>query len=253
MQSEIAGKRAGIVGSLAFFLSTILVLTAALAGCAQEEPGASPAEPVAGTEPAAGSETVVPDSEQSPDTEPATPPPTPPPAIRLHTLEPGTSVALQLDQDVISGVALVGDPVTAQVIQAVSVDDRIVIPVGSKVEGSVTEVKPAKRFGGQAMVTVRFDAVLLPSGDAVLVEGSMSAYAKKETAKDAGTIAGGTAGGALLGKVLGDGKKDTAVGAVVGGAIATAIASRKGDEAFLPAGSEAVVVTREQVRVPPAL
>ncbi|MGH9869560.1 MAG: hypothetical protein ACREAA_15510 [Candidatus Polarisedimenticolia bacterium] len=107
----------------------------------------------------------------------------------------------------------------------------------------MTAVKPAKRFGGQAMVAVAFDTVALPGGGTVPVEGGMAAYADSQKAKDAG---------AILGKVIGHDTKDAVAGAVVGGGVGTAIASRKGDDASLPAGTSARVQTRRALELPAA-
>ena len=248
MRTVPAGKRAGLTGRSPIFLSAAVVAAVFLMACSAGEATSETTLP-AGEERAALAENG-PAPAVEPASRPAPAPARPRPVARVYTLESGTSLAVDLAQDVSSEVALVGDPVLAQVTQAVRVESRVVIPAGSEVRGSVTEVKPAKRFGGQAMVRIAFDSLVLPNGDEVLVDGSLSAYSKKDTAKDTGTIAGGTAGGALLGKLLGGDKKDTVVGAVVGGAVGTAVASHKGDEAFLPLGSEAAVITRERVDVP---
>jgi hypothetical protein len=151
---------------------------------------------------------------------------------------------------VVSDTAAAGQTVTGRVATNVMVDGSTLVPAGARVQGSVSEVKPAKRFGGQAMVSVKFTSVSLSDGTTVPVEGGLAAYAKKDTAKDAGTIVGGTVGGAVLGKIIGKDDKDAAVGAVVGGGIATAIASRRGDEAYLPAGTDTTVQTTQRVDVP---
>src|SRR5262249_29475454 len=101
-----------------------------------------------------------------------------------------------------------------------------------------------------AMIAIGFNSVTLSSGEKVPVEGGMSAYAKKETAKDTGTIVGSTVGGAILGKVLGKDTKHAVAGAAVGGGVGTAIASRKGDEAHLPAGASTTVQTRRALELP---
>ncbi len=182
----------------------------------------------------------------------ASPAPAPKPAPQRASLPEGTSFTVKLDSDVVSDTATQGQTVTGRVASNVVVDGSTLIPAGTRVKGTVTEVKPAKRFGGQAMVAVSFTSVTLANGTTIPVEGGLAAYAKKDTAKDAGTIAGGTVGGAVLGKIIGKDDKDAAVGAIVGGGIATAIASRKGDEAFLPAGTDTTVQTTSQVQVPRA-
>lgn len=167
-----------------------------------------------------------------------------------YSLPANSVVQVRLSTSVTSGTAALGQPVHGDVVTDVVTDGHVVIPAGSKVTGSVTAVKPAKRFGGQAMVAVGFDSVTLPNGDTIPVEGSMSSYAKSQKARDTGAIVGGTVGGAILGKVIGKDTKDAVAGAVVGGGVGTAIASKKGDEAYLPAGTSARVQTRRALELP---
>ncbi len=170
----------------------------------------------------------------------------------LYSLPANSTVHVRLQTDVVSGTASVGEAIQGDVVSDVTAGGHVVIPAGSKVSGVVTSVKPAKRFGGQAMVAVGFDSVTLPDGKSVPVEGGITAYAKKQTGKDTGAIVGGTVGGAILGKVIGKETKDAVAGAVVGGGVGTAIASRKGDEASLPAGTSARVRTTRSLDLPEA-
>ena len=161
----------------------------------------------------------------------------------------GTPVTVRIGQSLDSGTASTGDHVSATVVSDVMADGHVVIPAGSSVNAHVGEVRPAKRFGGQAMVSVVFDSVDV-AGTTVPLEGSIAAAGKKQTGKDTGIIAGSAVGGAVLGKVLGGDDKDAAAGAVVGGGIGTAVASKRGDEAELSSGAEGVAHTTGTVSVP---
>lgn len=171
-------------------------------------------------------------------------------APALYPLPANTVVQVSLSTSVASDSATLGQPIRGDVLADVVAGGHIVIPSGSQVAGTVTAVKPAKRFGGQAMVAVGFDSVTLPNGDTVPIEGGMTAYADKQKAKDTGAIVGGTVGGAILGKVIGKDTKGAVTGAVVGGGVGTAIASRKGPEANLPAGTRVKVQTRRALELP---
>ncbi|MGH9869517.1 MAG: glycine zipper 2TM domain-containing protein [Candidatus Polarisedimenticolia bacterium] len=171
-------------------------------------------------------------------------------ASARYSLPENSVVQVRLGTSVASGSATLGQPVRGDVATDVVAGGHVVIPAGSQVTGTVTAVKPAKRFGGQAMIAVGFDSVTLPNGDRVPIEGGMAAYADSEKAKDTGAIVGGTVGGAILGKVIGKDTKDAVTGAVIGGGVGTAIASRKGDEAHLPAGTSAKVQTRRALELP---
>jgi len=169
---------------------------------------------------------------------PAKPAPAP-----TATLPAGREMEVMLVDEAASDISLLGDAVAGRLVNAVEVNGRTVIPAGAPVQGTISEVKSAKRFGGQAMVSVTWTSVTLPRGGTLAVEGSLAAYAKKETGKDTAKIAGGAAAGALLGKLLGGSSKDAAAGAVVGGGIGTAVASKRGEEAILPAETTGMVHT----------
>jgi hypothetical protein len=175
------------------------------------------------------------------------PAPQPAPSVSLPA---GSEVEVAVIYDLASDAAQVGDPVEGRVTRSVMVGNTLVIPASAPAMGEVTQVKSAKRFGGQAMVEVAWQSVTLPSGRRIAVEGTLAAYAKSETGKDTAKIAGGAAAGAILGKVLGGDSKDAAVGAAVGGGIGTAVASKKGQEALLPAESAGNAVTLTQIVVP---
>lgn len=163
-----------------------------------------------------------------------------------HELPEGTNIPVRLTDTVDSETASVGQNVRGTVTTNVSVGGDVVVPSGSIAKGEVVEVKSAKRFGGQAMIAVRFDEVETPGGSDIPVNGRIEDFGKKQVGKDTATIAGSAAGGAILGEVL-DGKP--VEGAIVGGGIGTAVASRKGQEAVLSAGQEVVVQTTGSVNL----
>ena len=164
-------------------------------------------------------------------------------------LAAGTAFSARLDESVSSETASVGDRVTASVVNDVTTDGSVVIHAGAKATGRVSEVKPAKHFGGQAMVSVTFDSVDVSGLKGLPIEGSLSSHANKSTGTDTATIAGSTVGGAVLGKVIGGDDKDAAVGAVVGGGIGTAVASRKSEEAVIEAGTIVSVRTTSSAKL----
>jgi hypothetical protein len=163
------------------------------------------------------------------------------------TVPESTPLNVKLEDDLNSGVNHEGDTFKATLVQAVIVGDRVVLPEGSTIEGTLTSVVPAKKGikeSGGAM-TLSFDRILTPSGNTADMQASFAKQAKS-TAKKAGTIGGSAAGGALLGKVLGGSTKDAAIGAVVGGAIGTGVAAgTKGSELKLEAGTP-LTITLEQ-------
>ena len=235
--------------------SFALLATALILGCGQAPTGSpAPAEtpqenaqvPTPSEEPAAPVESAPAPQASAPAPRPAparaaAPAPAAAAEPRPAKLLAGTTLDIRLAEAVDSGTAAIGQAVTAEVTRAIVVDGRTIVPRGATVQGEVSEVQPAKRFGGQGKIGVTYNSVRLPGGQTVALEGTMTAVAKSDTAKDTATIAGSAVGGALLGKIIGKDDKDAAIGAAVGGAAGTAVAARKGAEAILEAGTEGTV------------
>ena len=118
---------------------------------------------------------------------------------------------------------------TAVLAEPVEKDGRVVMPVGSTVEGRVTTVHSGRRISGVAMIHLEAETVVLPDGTRYhahlqLIDTDQSRHTKvdgegslirrdhpKETLAAVGLATGG---GAAAGAVLGGG-----VGAVVGAGI----------------------------------
>jgi hypothetical protein len=163
------------------------------------------------------------------------------------TVPESTALKVKMEDAVDSGTSQPGDHFTATLLEPIIVGDRVALPNGSTIEGTVTDVIPAKKgmkeSGGS--LTLSFDKVTTPSGESASMSAMLSKVAKS-TKKKAGTIGGAAAGGALLGKVFGGSSKDAAVGAVIGGAIGTGVAAgTKGTEMKIEAGT-ALTITLQQ-------
>ncbi|MCS7042982.1 MAG: TrbI/VirB10 family protein [Bryobacteraceae bacterium] len=86
------------------------------------------------------------------------------PARRIYTVPEGTKIPLQLINSVSTKTAAVGDRVYLQTAFPILSGGRIVIPPGSYVTGTVTEVKRGGRVKGRAELYIRFDSLTLPNG-----------------------------------------------------------------------------------------
>lgn len=82
----------------------------------------------------------------------------------LFLVEPGTRVPLALVNTVSTRNSAPGDRVYLETVFPVLAGGRIVIPPGSYVNGTVTQVKRAGRVKGRAELFVRFDSLILPNG-----------------------------------------------------------------------------------------
>ncbi len=80
------------------------------------------------------------------------------------TVQTGTRIPLGLINSVSTKHSAAGDQVYLETVFPVVVDGKIVIPTGSHVQGTVTEVKRPGRVKGKGMLYVRFDSLILPNG-----------------------------------------------------------------------------------------
>lgn len=127
-------------------------------------------------------------------------------------------LGLQLQTTISSARAQVEDPVEARVTRDVRVGDRVAIPAGTRVLGSVLQVGLGGKVKERASLAVGFHTLVLSdstrlsiSTEAIYREGESPAN------KSAARIGGAAVGGAILGAILGGGK-----GAAIGGAIGAA-------------------------------
>src|SRR5580765_2980456 len=80
------------------------------------------------------------------------------------TISTGTKVPLSLINSVSTKHSAEGDRVYLETVFPVLVNGRIVVPVGSYVAGTVTQVKRPGRVKGRGELYVRFDSLTLPNG-----------------------------------------------------------------------------------------
>jgi type IV secretion system protein VirB10 len=142
------------------------------------------------------------------------------------------------------------------------VNDRIIIPAGTYVQGKIARVKRPGRVKGRAELLMHFTSMIYPSGYTVMLPGSVENMpgAQKtsmkgeegtirqdsEKGKDIGTAAQTASTGAIIGGVT-NGGKGAGIGAASGGAVGLAIAllSRGSDVRLEPGTSVEMVIQRE--------
>ena len=149
-----------------------------------------------------------------------------------------TRVPLVLVNSVSTKTAEVGDRVYLQTSFPVAAGGRIVIPEGSYVTGTITQVKRPGRIKGRGEMYIRFDSLMLRNGvmrdfrgTVSATDGSQPDIAEKEgtiqsegtKGRDAATVAGAAAQGTITGAVIGaaaDG--EAAYGAMAGAGLGAA-------------------------------
>lgn len=181
---------------------------------------------------------------------------------RTLLIPSGTKVPLALKQAISTKSAKEGDPVYAETTFPFVVNDRIIIPAGTFVQGKITHVKRPGRVKGRAELLMHFTSMIYPSGYTVMLPGSVdnmpgaektsmkgeegSIRQDGQKGKDIGTAAQTASTGAIIGGVT-NGGKGAGIGAASGGAVGLAIAllSRGSDVRLEPGTSVEMVIQRE--------
>ena len=175
------------------------------------------------------------------------------------TIPAGTHLPLVLQNSVNTKTAAPGDSLYFETIYPVVVENRILIPVGSFVRGSLTEVKRPGRVKGRGELHVRFDELTLPNGYTVKLTASLASagagqgeevqreegVVKGDSTKadDLGTVATTTGTGAGLGGLTSGSRKGVGIGAGIGAAAGlAAVLLTRGKELELPRGTTVEIV-----------
>lgn len=149
------------------------------------------------------------------------------------TVPAGTKIPLTLKNAISTKSARPGDGVYLQTIFPVSVNNTMVIPVGTYVQGVITSVKRPGRVSGRAEVLFRFTTLIYPDGYTFSIPGALNdipgaedshikdkegtVQADSTKGRDVGTIVAPAATGSLIGAAAAGGK-----GAGIGGGIGAA-------------------------------
>lgn len=167
------------------------------------------------------------------------------------TLPAGTRVRIRLSDALSTKRNERGDDFRAEVAEDVIVGKRVLVPVGTRVHGSIAHLKRAGRVKGRAEMNLRFDSLEFRRGNrvpiqarVVLVEKRGNAKIKNEEgplegegtkSKDAKRVGGSSAIGALIG-VLTGGKRGAKGGAMIGAVagLAGVLTSRGRDLVVMP-------------------
>jgi len=107
------------------------------------------------------------------------------------TIATGTKVPLSLINSVSTKHSAEGDRVYLETVFPVLVNGRIIVPVGSYVAGTVTQLKKPGRTKGRGELYVRFDSLTLPNGvtrDFHARIGSMDGNTKNELDRTEGVV-----------------------------------------------------------------
>ncbi len=191
----------------------------------------------------------------------------PPPAATeaskaVLTIPGGTKVPLSLKQAISTKTAKEGDPVYAETAFPFVLNEHVVIPAGTYIQGKIMHVQRGGHVKGRAELLIHFTSMIYPTGYTIMLGGSVenTPGAEKTSMKDSeGTIrqdsdagrkakeaAGAATTGAVIGAITGGGK-GAGIGAGVGGlaGIAIAMLSRGADVRMEPGTSIEMEIQRD--------
>ncbi|MGD0599482.1 MAG: hypothetical protein ABR988_06650 [Terriglobales bacterium] len=178
------------------------------------------------------------------------------------TIPTGTRIPLSLKQAISTKTAKDGDPVYAETAFPYVVNDRVVIPAGTYIQGRIERAQRGGHVKGRAEVLIHFTSMIYPNGYTVMLGGSVenTPGAEKTSMKDSeGTIrqdsdagrkakeaAGGATTGAVIGAVTAGGK-GAGIGAGAGGVagLAVGMLSRGADIRLEPGASIEMEIQRD--------
>ncbi|NLT65261.1 MAG: hypothetical protein GXX84_01500 [Acidobacteria bacterium] len=163
----------------------------------------------------------------------------------------GTVIPIVLTAYLNSRSSQPGDRLYADTTYPIWIAQKLVIPKGSTIRGTVTAVKRPGRIKGKGQIAVRFDDILLPNGvmrnlvatfrgihgpgEETVDRSKESVESGSSTGTDAGTVVGTAGTGAVIGVLAGN-AKGAGIGAGVGAAagLAAVLFSRGRDLVLSP-------------------
>ena len=156
----------------------------------------------------------------------------------------GAHVMLRMQNSITTRTAQEGDYVYLQTASPISVENSIVVPVGSHVQGVVAQVKRAGRVKGRAELAIRLQTLTLPGGRQFKLEPRLASVESDATGQrivnqentvkqgsgvgqDVARIAifagSGAAIGAMVSRTASEGGTDIARGAGIGGGVGAGV------------------------------
>jgi hypothetical protein len=184
-------------------LATMLLISGMARGQAAQSPNPANA-PTPAAAPSAAAQTATPSI-----------PPVTPHNPNSAVIPAGSKVPLTLAQAISTKNAREGDAVYAQTAFPFVLDDRVLIPAGTYIQGKIMHSEHAGRSKKRAEILIHFTSMIYPSGYTVMLPGSIdnTPGADNKGVKDSeGTIQQDKD----TGKRLEDAAKGAAVGGTVG-------------------------------------
>jgi hypothetical protein len=166
---------------------------------------------------------------------------------REGTLREGTLLKVKIGETLATDKTIAGSGFSATVSEAIERNGRVIIPVGSTLEGRVTEVRGGRRISGVALLHLETRDVTLPDGTHYIVHAQLidtgksefnvdreGTLKRKDHTKATLAIMGGVTGASAATGALIGGGFGAVVGAGIGAGVSTFIWLKQDRQATLP-------------------
>lgn len=191
------------------------------------------------------------------------------PAPKVFNVDTGTRIPLSMVNSVSTKTAVAGDRVYLETVFPVVINGKIVIPTGSYVMGTITNVQRPGKVKGRGEFYLRFDSLTLPNGvtrdfraRVAGLDGRASEELDKSEGKiksegnkagDVRTIGETAATGASVGAIAGTLGSSVGMGAGIGAAAGAAaglaaVLITRGPDAVLAKGTTVEMVLDHEIR-----
>ena len=170
----------------------------------------------------------------------------------IYRLEAGTKIRVSMDNEINSAVAALNDTFTTTLAEPLLIRETVVLPVGTIIEGRVTQVERAASGGKGGKLSVEFQTIRFENGEKRAIEGILVNELKAASSPKISVLAilGGTALGAIIGGV-----SKTASGALIGAGIGAGVGTgvallRKGKNVRIKTAEKFEIELKKQVTLP---
>jgi type IV secretory pathway VirB10-like protein len=183
------------------------------------------------------------------------------------TIPAGSKIPVALKHAISTKSARVGDSVYAETNFPFVLNEKVIVPAGTYVQGKISELRRPGRVHGRAELLIHFTTLIYPSGYTVMLPGAVenvpgadkttmkgeegTIQQDSQTGQKVGTVAGTAGTGAVIGG-LSQGGKGAAIGAGIGGAVGSAIALlSRGNDVRLEPGTTIEMVIQRPIEIDP--
>ncbi len=167
------------------------------------------------------------------------------------TVPEGTALQVRLEHSLATNQQRSGDGFTSTLTQPVRVNDQVVIPAGSQVNGVVVYAKESGRLRGRAQMGLALESVVVGDNTYDIATNTLTRVSGSHKKRNIAWIGGGGAGGAIIGAIAAGGK-GALIGGPIGAGAGTAVAALTGKKNVrLPAETVMTFRLAEPVNIEP--